>query len=82
MRTAIFEKLSAAELREKLHTPSSERFFQIYEAFKKGVTVDEVVKQTKIGKWFLTQIWEMAHRFVTLSRALQEDIINRIRHAG
>ncbi len=54
------EKLSAEELREKLHTPSSERYFQIYEAFKKGVSVDEVVKQTRIGKWFLTQIWELA----------------------
>ncbi len=55
-----FEKLSADELVEKLITPSSERYFQIYEAFKKGVTVDEVFKRTKIGKWFLTQIWELA----------------------
>ncbi|MBQ7402366.1 MAG: carbamoyl-phosphate synthase large subunit [Lentisphaeria bacterium] len=53
------EKLSAEELKQKIVTPNSQRFFQIYEAMKKGVTVDEVVKATKITRYFIEQMYEL-----------------------
>ncbi|MGE4563254.1 MAG: carbamoyl-phosphate synthase large subunit [Victivallaceae bacterium] len=55
-----FEKLSAAELRDQLHIPSSERFFMIYEALKKGVSVDEVIAETRITRYFIEQMKELA----------------------
>lgn len=47
-----FEKMTADELRTRIITPNSERFFQIYEALKKGVSVDDIVRLTKITRYF------------------------------
>ena len=55
-----FEPLTLDELRKKMAIPSSQRYFLMYEAFKKGMTVDEVVKMTKITPFFIEQIHELA----------------------
>ena len=74
-----FEKLSAEELRTKIITPNSERFFQIYEALKKGVTVDEIVKLTKITRYFIEQMAELAkHDF----DALPDDLLIQAKRDG
>jgi carbamoyl-phosphate synthase large subunit len=44
------------ELREKLRRPNSERLFQIGEAFKMGLSVQEVNELTQIDPWFLHHI--------------------------
>ena len=54
------QKLSDAELRNRLSMPSSERYFLMYEAFRRGATVEEMVKMTSITRWFLEQIKELA----------------------
>ncbi len=54
------EKLSLEELKPLVANPSSERFFHLYEAFKKGLTVDEAVVLTKITRYFLQEIKELA----------------------
>jgi len=41
------------ELRESLANPTDERLFDIVEALKKGVTIDEVYRLTGIDRWFL-----------------------------
>ena len=46
-------------LREKIHTPNSERFFVIYEALTRGISVDEIYELSKIKKYFLTQMLEL-----------------------
>jgi carbamoyl-phosphate synthase large subunit len=51
-RIAMFESMSLEELKGAIGTPSSERIFQLYEALKKGLSVDEGYERTKIGKWF------------------------------
>ena len=74
-RVKKFEKLTAEELRTRIITPNSERYFQIYEALKKGVAVDDIVKLTKITRYFIEQMAELAaleielqkHEFDTLS---------------
>jgi carbamoyl-phosphate synthase large subunit len=54
------EALTLDELRPLVSSPSSERFFHLYEAFKKGLSVDEAFKMTSIAKFFLGEIQELA----------------------
>ena len=43
-------------LRLKLAIPNAERIFYIAQAFKEGVSIDEVYELTKIDRWFLRNI--------------------------
>ncbi len=54
-----FHDLSKEELMQKLTTPSSERHFQMYEALRKGATVDEIHDITHVKKWFIEQMKEL-----------------------
>ena len=54
-----FDKLSKEELLQKLITPNSERHFQMYEAIRKGATVDEIHEITKVKKYFIEQMKEL-----------------------
>ncbi|WP_432651820.1 carbamoyl-phosphate synthase large subunit [Huintestinicola sp.] len=56
-----FNKLSKEELLEKLRYPSSERQFIIYEALRKGATVDEIYELTKIKHWFIEQSLQLVN---------------------
>ncbi len=54
-----FNELSKDELLDKLRIISSERQFIIYEALRKGATIEEIYKLTKIKHWFLQQMKEL-----------------------
>ena len=54
-----FNKLTKDELLAKLRFPTSERQFIIYEALRKGATVDEIYQLTKVKHWFLEQMKEL-----------------------
>ena len=54
-----FNKLTKDELLAKLRFPTSERQFIIYEALRKGATIDEIFNLTKIKHWFLQQMKEL-----------------------
>ncbi|MBR2524480.1 MAG: carbamoyl-phosphate synthase large subunit [Clostridiales bacterium] len=54
-----FNELSKEELLGMLVTPSSERQFIMYEALRKGATIDELYELTKIKHWFLEQMKEL-----------------------
>ena len=54
-----FDKLTKEELLAKLDTASSERHFLMYEALRKGVTVDEIHELTKVKKYFIEQMKEL-----------------------
>jgi len=54
-----FFALSKEELLQKLNTPSSERHFIMYEALRKGATVDEIYELTKVKKYFIEQMQEL-----------------------
>ena len=56
-----FNSLSKEELLEKLRFPSSERQFIIYEALRKGATVDEIYELTKIKHWFIEQTLQLVN---------------------
>src|SRR6478609_3725957 len=46
-------------IRRDLKEPGAERLFQVAEAFRHGMTVDEVFKLSFIDPWFLDQIEEL-----------------------
>ncbi len=54
-----FNELSKDELMQKLIFPSSERYFIIYEALRKGASVEEIHNITKIKAYFLEQMKEL-----------------------
>ena len=54
-----FNSLSLEELKSRLVLPSSERVFLMYEALRKGMSVDELYNLTCIGKWFINEMKEI-----------------------
>ena len=54
-----FDSLSKEELLKMLITPSSERHFIMYEALRKGATVDEIFDITKVKTYFIEQMKEL-----------------------
>jgi carbamoyl-phosphate synthase large subunit len=55
-----FSTLSAEELLKMLTFPSSERVFLMYEALRKGVSVEELNQVTYIGSHFIREMQELA----------------------
>jgi len=54
-----FNKLSLNELLAMLKEPTSERQFIMYEALRKGASIDELYERTKIKRWFIEQMKEL-----------------------
>ena len=54
-----FDTLGKDELLHMLITPSSERHFIMYEALRKGATVEEIHEITKVKNWFIEQMKEL-----------------------
>ena len=54
-----FDTLTKEELLKKLVSPSSERHFIMYEALRKGATVDEIFELTKVKTYFIEQMKEL-----------------------
>ncbi len=54
-----FASKTKEELLKMLNTPSSERHFIMYEALRKGATVDEIFACTKVKHYFIEQMKEL-----------------------
>ena len=54
-----FDTLGKEELLRRLKTASSERHFQMYEALRKGASVEEVYEVTKVKRYFIEQMKEL-----------------------
>ena len=54
-----FNSLPLEQLRKLLVEPTSERQFIMYEALRKGMTVEELYNLTRIGRWFIQQMKEL-----------------------
>ncbi len=54
-----FNKKTLEELMEKLSYPTSERQFVMYEALRKGATVEDLYRKTHIKPYFLQQMKEL-----------------------
>jgi len=62
-----FNKKSLDELMTLVSTPTSERQFIMYEALRKGASIDELHNLTHIKAWFIEQMQELVR--------LEEDIL-------
>ena len=56
---ADFDQKSKKELLTMLMTPCSERHFIMYEALRKGASVEEIYERTKVKTWFIEQMKEL-----------------------
>ena len=63
------EGKSKEQLLQMLATPSSERHFAMYEALKKGATVEELHEITHVKAWFIEQMKELVDEEETLLKS-------------
>ena len=54
-----FNSMTKDQLLKLLITPSSERHFAMYEALRKGATVEEIHELTHVKSWFIEQMKEL-----------------------
>ncbi len=71
-------ELSTEEILSRLHDLTDERLFVVYQALKRGVSVDHIYDVTKIDKWFLNKLLnlcryeeEIAGKAMTKAQYLQ-----------
>lgn len=55
-RAATYDKVSVEEWKERLKTPSPERYAMIYAALSQGMTAEDVAMATDIHPYFIEQI--------------------------
>jgi carbamoyl-phosphate synthase large subunit len=81
-----FGELSQSELMEKISIPNSERFFAIYAALRRGVSVETIYNLTKIKHYFLEQMLELAQLEAELlafkHRVLPDELLVRAKKDG
>jgi len=54
-----FNTLLLEDLRKRLAFPSSERVFLMYEALRKGMGIEELVRLTHMGSWFIREMKDL-----------------------
>ena len=64
-----YNKKSKEELLRMLANPSSDRHFIMYEALRKGATVDEIYNITKVKAYFVEQMKELVEEEEALAKS-------------
>ncbi len=81
-----FDTKTKEELLLMLGEPTSERQFIMYEALKKGATVEELYNLTKIKKWFIEQMQELVELENEITgytiKSLPDEILIRAKQDG
>ena len=81
-----FHDQTKEELLAQLRFPTSERQFIIYEALRKGATVDEIFELTKIKHWFLNQMLELVEeeeKLISMKGSVpSEDVLRQAKLDG
>ena len=54
-----YHEMTKEDLLRRLITPSSDRHFIMYEALRKGASVEEIHQLTKVKAWFIQQMKEL-----------------------
>src|ERR1043166_4399354 len=62
-----YEERSVARIREELATPRAKRLWFVGDAFRAGMTVEQVFTASKIDPWFLEQIEEIIATEATIA---------------
>jgi carbamoyl-phosphate synthase large subunit len=61
MNMKKYEKMSLDDIMERLQVVDDERAFQVFEALKRGVTVQEIHDKTMIDCWFLDKLMNLVN---------------------
>ncbi len=69
-----FDTMTKAELMRLLITPSSERHFIMYEALRKGATVEEIFETTRVKEYFIRQMKELVDEEEELVRTFKGQV--------
>ncbi|HUT78237.1 MAG TPA: carbamoyl-phosphate synthase large subunit, partial [Polyangia bacterium] len=81
-----FHERPLDDLLDMLREPSSERQFIMYEALRKGATVDQLYELTYIKPWFIEQMKELVEleeRILQFKgRGLPDDLLSRAKKDG
>ena len=78
-----FNSLSKSELLNMLEYPTSERYFVIYEALRKGATVEEIHNLTHIKKYFIQELKELVdEEEKILTTPLSDEILIQAKKDG
>ncbi len=73
MSSVKFEKLSDEEIADRLSVCDDERSFCVYEALKRGISVEYIHSITKIDEWFLEKLLNL----VSCEKALKTEKLTR-----
>lgn len=65
---------SKASLVKELRNPSSDRLWYVGDAFRAGMSVDEIYKLSGIDPWFLVQIEDLIEEECVVSNMTREDM--------
>ncbi|MGA1824021.1 MAG: carbamoyl-phosphate synthase large subunit [bacterium] len=81
-----FNTKSLNELMQLLNEPSSERQFIMYEALRKGATVQDLYEKTYIKPWFISQMKELVELEMKIlgykGKALPDDLLIQAKKDG
>ena len=81
-----FNSLTKDELLERLAYPTSERYFVIYEALRKGASVDEIHALTHVKHYFLEEfkalVDEEEHILTFRGKNLPDDVLTQAKKDG
>lgn len=81
-----FHEKTKQELMELLNTPTSERQFIMYEALKKGATVEELHEKTQIKEYFIRQMSELVQSeqeiLACKGKTMPEPLLNKAKQEG
>ncbi len=81
-----FHKKSLEELMNLLNQPSSERQFIMYEALRKGASIEELYRKTHIKPWFIQQMKELVELEERILRykgkQLPDDLLRKAKQDG
>ncbi len=81
-----FNDLSKEELLQMLATPTSERQFIMYEALRKGATVEELFELTQIKHYFIEQMKELVEEEEAIKaykgKSLPVDVLKQAKQDG
>lgn len=83
MDSPKFEALTTEEIRDRLHVCDDERSFCVYEALKRGISVDEIHEITLIDEWFLYKLQNLVDCAAELKRGeLSDELYVRAKKLG
>lgn len=82
LNMSIYSGLSKDALLELIKKCDDDRIFEIYQAFKKGATIDEIFDITKIDRFFLSKIMNILKMEERLSKGNVQEVLQKALDMG